>query len=872
MARPRDNTQATRQRRGHPWQWLFGLFAAVIIVLAGIAAYFAATFNPNQYAPGIIKAVDQATGRQLTLTQPLRVHLSFSPEIEASGVALSNPAGFAAPDFLKIAQLKAQIALLPLLSHRLDVAKLTLLSPALVLDRDQAGRADWNFSAAKSSAPANPAAAPPTQPQGKPWQIAIKTVDVENGTLTINDAKPVVIAISNMTGTADSLAAPLHVAADAVLGQTPFHISGLLGPIERFSGIGDGPWPVDLTIALGSATASIKGGISHPGMGRGYDLTVNASIPNLQTAAASLPPSVLGGLALPPVQNITAQARIVDQDSAIPAIDNLSVKAGASDLSSFRPGLALSALDLEMASLDKPVSLTASGNVGTSPLSLKGNFGPPQALLNRAWLPASMPPQTNFPVAVSAQAGNATASVNGAIASPETLAGVALAIKASVPDLSTLGPLAGKALPDWKNINAQTTLIDPGGLGLRNAAGLDSLAVTMENAAFGGDASLFFGAAPRLQLAVKAGQVDFDALEAAMPAPPAPPAPAATPAPAAPGPAAPASPLPLGRLKTASADIQLSADTLIWRGVNYTALQAHGVLANGVFKVNPVTAQLPGGAMTANATLDATKDPAAETLNINAPALGLAPFLKAFGVPDTAQGTVQAQTNLSASGGSLAAVAASLSGQLGLALVNGVVDGSVMDKLFGSMLRTVGLPANLVDAQGPVMVRCAALRIDAANGIGTVRTLTLDSSRLLVQGGGTVNFGNQTLAVILRPQLQLIGTTLGVPVLISGSFENPVTQVAPVHTVTQAAQSAAGLPVNLTQRIFGNVPILGKAANALGLGTGPDVCPAALALGRLGQPGPAAPPPMTNAPTAAAPGAAPAQTGPKNLLNSLFGK
>jgi hypothetical protein len=48
------------------------------------------------------------------------------------------------------------------------------------------------------------------------------------------------------------------------------------------------------------------------------------------------------------------------------------------------------------------------------------------------------------------------------------------------------------------------------------------------------------------------------------------------------------------------------------------------------------------------------------------------------------------------------------------------------------------------------------------------------------------------------------------------------------------------------------------------------VCPVALNLGRLGQPGPAAPP-MPATPSVGSE-IAPALSGPKNLLNTLFGK
>jgi len=527
-------------------------------------------------------------------------------------------------------------------------------------------------------------------------------------------------------------------------------------------------------------------------------------------------------------------------------------------------------VDIEMASLDQPLSIKAAGKIGAAPMTLNGSIGPPQALLNPALLPATMPPQGSFPVRISLQIGSAKFGVNGAIDSPETLTGTALALTASIPNLSTLSPVADAALPDLKNIDAQATLIDPGGLGLRSAAGLDGLSVTMDDAAFGGDASLYFGAQPRLQLAIAFSTVNIDAIEASMPA-------QAT-AGAATAPAATVSgtstlpdlQLPLAALKTASADIQLSADTLIWNQATYSALQGHAVLANGVLTIDPVTGQLPGGSLTASATVNSTTEPASETLKVNAPALALAPFLKAFGLPDTAQGTVQAQINARGTGDGLRAIAASFDGQLGLAMVNGVVDGSVMDRLFGTVLRTVGLPAGLVGAQGPVAIRCMALAVDVTNGLGTIRALTLDSSRLLLEGGGTIDFPDQTLGIVLRPQLQFVGTQVGFPVEVGGTFEAPSTGVAPLSALKSAAQSALGLPVDLAQRVLGDNSILGDAANALGIGgSSGDVCPAALALGRLGQPGPAAPP-MTAAPAGGIGSAI--ISGPKNLLNELLNK
>ena len=48
----------------------------------------------------------------------------------------------------------------------------------------------------------------------------------------------------------------------------------------------------------------------------------------------------------------------------------------------------------------------------------------------------------------------------------------------------------------------------------------------------------------------------------------------------------------------------------------------------------------------------------------------------------------------------------------------------------------------------------------SARGVGTLRTLALSSTLLTLDGGGSVNLGEETLALHLRPQARIGGTGL----------------------------------------------------------------------------------------------------------------
>lgn len=879
-------------------RWLRYLILAIaVVILAPIAAacVFIARFDPNKYAPQIAAAMQDATGRTLTIGAPIHLQLSLTPSLAASNLSLSNPPGFTSPALLTLDKVEAQIALLPLLRHQLDILDLKLEGPKLYLERNAAGQADWNFTPQPAQ---NGQAAPNTAKQqaknGGKYKIALEAVDLENGQIIIqgqpgqsaspngnlgaqplNPPPPQIIQLSQLTGKADSLTSPLQLSGAAAIGNAPLTLSGMVGPVSRLTGTGSSPWPVDLSFGFAGATGKLQGKLTKPQNASGYDLAFTAAIPALEAIGAALPPNWLGGLTLPPLHNVTAAAQITDQQSPLPALTNISVKAGPSDLSSLRAGLSLAALDFELPSLTKSGTLSANGALsvpqGQLPFVIQANISAPSAFIPPALLPASAPPPGNFSESLNASLGAASLSLTGGIATPRTLSGAALALTLNIPDLAALSPAAGQSLPAWKNIAVKTTLIDPGGQGLTQAIGFDSLSATMDNASFGGDASLTLKPAKELDLDLSIAQANLDALIAAIPAAPAPAGntaggQAASPA-QTPGRLIPNATLPLDLLRHSSADILLRADSLTYNKATYSAVQGHAVLNNAKLTINPLSGQLPGGAVSASGSIDANVDPAAETLKLNAPALALSPFLHAFNLPDIAQGTVQAQLNATSKGNALPDMAASVSGQLGLASVNGVVDGSVINHIFGAALGAVGLPAGLAGAPGPVAMRCAALRLDAQNGTGIVKALTIDSSRLFMQGGGTVNFATETLGLVLKPRLDVKATDVTVPIEVNGSFIAPSYRIAPDSAVTSAAQAAIGLAGNPVQDIVGSNTLLGKA---IGLVTGNegDACPAALSLARMGQPGPAAP---AQSSQPASGGSQPVNS-PRSLLNSLLGK
>ncbi|EFH10454.1 AsmA family protein, partial [Teichococcus cervicalis] len=107
--------------------------------------------------PRLIAAVEQATGRALTLSGPVGIKLSLVPTVTLQGVALANAPGGSRPQMLTARRVEAELALLPLLRRRLAFERVTLIEPDLLLELDAEGTPNWRFGPPR---PAEAAAAP----------------------------------------------------------------------------------------------------------------------------------------------------------------------------------------------------------------------------------------------------------------------------------------------------------------------------------------------------------------------------------------------------------------------------------------------------------------------------------------------------------------------------------------------------------------------------------------------------------------------------------------------------------------------------------------------------------------------------------------
>lgn len=164
-----------------------GLGAAVALIVAVLLAA-PLLIDAESFKPRIAAAIRDVTGRDLAIAGPVKLRLLPSPVVEAADIRLSNMPGGKAASMVEAKSLRMTVGLFPLLSGRLDISELKLVEPRIALEVTADGRANYDFAPAASRQPAAAGAAPP-KAAGEGYRITAERIVVENGTVSLIDAR-----------------------------------------------------------------------------------------------------------------------------------------------------------------------------------------------------------------------------------------------------------------------------------------------------------------------------------------------------------------------------------------------------------------------------------------------------------------------------------------------------------------------------------------------------------------------------------------------------------------------------------------------------------------------------------------------------------
>ena len=303
-------------------------FFVSLLVVAIIAAFYAIlTIDLNDYKKEIETATADATGRNLTLEGDTSLAWSVIPILKVETARFSNAKWGTKPDMVSLDSLEVRLALWPLLQKQIQVTKVVLEHPVILIETNKEGKGNWELDLPESA---------PEEPETEPF---IQSVIIND--LDITDAQ--IVYLDGVTGEKQTfdleqlsidiadLNQPLDLLIKAVLNELPLSVEGQLGGVQAL--MDNTNTLVDLKANVAGVGLALAGDIAKPHLGKGVSLDIE-----LKT-------------------NDEALAGLLGPESGIPEFGDLSIKGNiANDIET-------EAINLDIAAILEGLELLVKGQV-----------------------------------------------------------------------------------------------------------------------------------------------------------------------------------------------------------------------------------------------------------------------------------------------------------------------------------------------------------------------------------------------------------------------------------------------------------------------------------------------------------------------------
>lgn len=705
----------------------YALFVlAGLIVLAGaVAAYVAATFDPNLYKAQIVQAVRDKTQRTLKLEGAIT--LSFWPSIGATVGKASLSERGSEREFAAVDEARVSLKLMPLLSKQavVDAIRVKGLRANFVKAKDNKTNVDDLVAPAPAPAPA---AAQPG------FGLDIAGVEITDATVHYTDqatgSKMVLSKLNLKTGRiAPGVPTGIELSVQTQGDKPRFDLETSLKTKFAFQ--------PGQSVALDDFVLETKGaaaGITH--------LAVKAT----------------GSVAADLKSGAYTASKLAAAMTGASGKDNLDIKLDA-------PRLAFTA---DKASGDKvTVVARIAGPDGTTNanLSLPGIEGTSKAFKSAAMV-----------LDLDMKKGELT--VKARIESPLTgnidtrqfsLPQFKATLHASGPDLpgkSVAGELTGNASAD-----------------LSKESAVANLAGRVADSTLKGQIGVADFSPLRFSFNLDVDQLDVDRYSAPSPA-----GSASPPQPSPSGKASAGKPFDLSGLRDLNATGTLHIGALKANNVRASNVRLDLKAANGRVNLNPVTANLYQGTLASEITINAAPAMPTFDVHHNMSGINIGPFLKDLANNDSLEGRGNVTLNVTTQGNTVSALKKGLNGSAAVKLTDGAVRGiDIAGSIRNAKAKLGALrgeQTQAADKSQKTDFSELTASFGIRNGVAHNSDLAMKSPLLRVGGEGDVNIGEDTVNYLLKASI--VGTLVGqggrelnelkgvtVPVRVSGALAAP---------------------------------------------------------------------------------------------------
>jgi uncharacterized protein involved in outer membrane biogenesis len=244
------------------------------------------------------------------------------------------------------------------------------------------------------------------------------------------------------------------------------------------------------------------------------------------------------------------------------------------------------------------------------------------------------------------------------------------------------------------------------------------------------------------------------------------------------------------RVRGMDADVKFEADAIRTQRMPIKKLTLRLRLNDGEISIDPLRFDLPEGQFSGTVAVNAKRDIPVTDLDLNLDEVDLSQ-IKPTGSNDAPLGGhMLGWIHMHGSGSSVHKTAADARGDVALVIPNGQIR-STFAELTGIDV-TKGLGLLLTKKDDKTEIRCGVASFHAEQGDLKSSIFVVDTTHVLVTGGGDINLKDEGLHLTLRGKPKEVRLVrVRAPIEIHGTLAHPDVGLEPGHVLAQAGSAAA---------------------------------------------------------------------------------
>ena len=287
------------------WRWLgAGVLILLLPVLLVVGlAVVGVDIDINAQRATVARMISKQVGREVRIDGKVHLRLGLRPQLRLRDLAIGQPKGFAAGDFLRLGQLELKLDLIPLLAGRYRADRIAASDVRLSLQQREDETNNWTFDGSPSSETDDGQAFDTHEVAG----IDIRQLDLDNITVTFQSggARPIEFRLDQLDA-ALPVGGGITLKAKGMVERTmPYQLAINGGPLADLLR-GKPGWPISAQLSFADGVLVAQGKLGEKGSALSFGLgapdlaqfgkVIGVKLPNAGAAGLSGEVAIRPGL------------------------------------------------------------------------------------------------------------------------------------------------------------------------------------------------------------------------------------------------------------------------------------------------------------------------------------------------------------------------------------------------------------------------------------------------------------------------------------------------------------------------------------------------------------------------------------------------